>query len=158
MAPRDRGASGDRELLEGPAAAGGAGGVADKTHFVGAMFGEEKWEAYRDATVVALVSVNENWGNTIQEAMAAGTPVLVTDRCGVADLVAEGGGLVVEADVAAIRDGLRRLLTDSALCQKLRATLAGRTASLSWDEPVSQMAAMLTSWTTDAGTGLAERL
>jgi glycosyltransferase involved in cell wall biosynthesis len=133
-------------------------GVAARTHFVGPLFGQEKLEAYGDATVVALVSVNENWGNTIQEAMAAKVPVLVTDTCGVADLVAEGGGLVVKRKVEAIRDGLRRLLTDQDLYERLRADLDGKSAFLSWDEPVKQMADLFGSWEAGTRHAVTERL
>jgi len=51
-------------------------GIASKVHFAGALFGQEKWAAYRDANVFVLPSQNENFGNTAAEAAAAGTPVV----------------------------------------------------------------------------------
>lgn len=121
-------------------------GLTHRTHFVGALFGDEMVQAYRDATVVALVSIRENWGNVVQEAMAVQVPVLVTTTCGVADVVEKGGGLVVERDVGSIRDGLMRLLTDDDLYHRLTMELANHPVSLSWDEPVDQMASLFASW------------
>ncbi|HEX7697597.1 MAG TPA: glycosyltransferase, partial [Candidatus Acidoferrum sp.] len=59
-------------------------GVRSKVQFVGPVFGEAKWAAYRDADVFVLPSQNENFGNTAAEAVAAGTPVIVTEQCGIA--------------------------------------------------------------------------
>jgi len=123
-------------------------GVAPRTHFVGPLYGDAKLAAFADAHVLALVSFNENWGNVVLEAMAAGVPVLVTDSCGVSELVERGGGLVVKREVAAIRAGLWRLLTDGGLYQRLRADLAGQAENFSWDEPVKQMSNLFASWKT----------
>ncbi len=47
---------------------------------------------YSHAGAFILPSVSEQWGLVVNEAMAAGIPVLVSDRCGcVPDLVEEGG-------------------------------------------------------------------
>lgn len=45
--------------------------------------------AYQTASVFVLPSVFEGFGLTAVEAMAAGTPVVVADTCGVADFVSE---------------------------------------------------------------------
>src|SRR5207245_11071089 len=62
-------------------------GVQSKVRFGGAVFGEAKWAAYRDADVFVLPSQNENFGNTAAEAVAAGTPAIVTEQCGIAPLI-----------------------------------------------------------------------
>ena len=62
---------------------------------IGPVFGAAKWAAYRDADVFVLPSQNENFGNTAAEAVAAGTPVIVTEQCGIAPLLANEAGLVV---------------------------------------------------------------
>src|SRR5437016_5407365 len=64
-------------------------GVRSKVQFVGPVFGETKWAAYRDADVFVLPSRHENFGNTAAEAVAAGTPVIVTEQCGIAPLLAD---------------------------------------------------------------------
>lgn len=49
----------------------------------------ELQRAYQTASVFVLPSVFEGFGLTAVEAMAAGTPVVVADTCGIADFVAE---------------------------------------------------------------------
>jgi len=114
-------------------------GVRSKVRFTGPIFEQAKWAAYRDADVFVLPSQNENFGNTAAEAVAAGTPVIVTEQCGIAPLLAEEAGLVVPHDVAPLRDGLRRILSEAELRERLSAGCAKVTLRLGWDEPVSDM-------------------
>src|SRR5208282_2609015 len=51
-------------------------GVSSQVQFTGALFGDAKWAAYRDADVFVLPSQNEDFGNTAAESVAAGTPVV----------------------------------------------------------------------------------
>jgi glycosyltransferase involved in cell wall biosynthesis len=114
-------------------------GVRTKIQFTGAVFGEAKWAAYRDADVFVLPSQNENFGNTAAEAVAAGTPVIVTEQCGIAPLLAEKAGLVVRHDVAALLEALEGILSDSDLCRRLATGCAEVTLCLGWEEPVREM-------------------
>jgi glycosyltransferase involved in cell wall biosynthesis len=90
-------------------------------------------ELYPQADVLALPSAGESFGMAAAEAAAAGIPVLVSDRCGVASFFADGEALVVPYEQAAVTDALRRILRDPGL----RRTLAegGRTAARrsSWE-------------------------
>ncbi len=113
-------------------------GVGSRVLFPGPLFDTAKWEAYRDADVFVLPSRNENFGNTAAEAVAAGTPVVVTDGCGVAPLLA-GAGIVVAHNAAAISDALRSLLTDSDRHAELAAGCGNVTARLDWSEPAEAM-------------------
>jgi glycosyltransferase involved in cell wall biosynthesis len=114
-------------------------GLTDRVLFTGPLYGEAKWAAYRDADVFVLPSLNENFGNTAAEAVASGTPVLITDRCGIAPLVDQRAGLVVPHDAAALEEGLVRILEDTALNAQLRAGCQGVADSLGWAEPLAQM-------------------
>jgi glycosyltransferase involved in cell wall biosynthesis len=107
--------------------------------FTGPLYGEAKWAAYRDADVFVLPSQNENFGNTAAEAVACGTPVLVTDRCGIAPIVDQRAGLVVPHDCAALERGLDQILGDPALTARLREGCKGVANSLGWSEPLAQM-------------------
>ena len=42
------------------------------------VYGAAKWDAYRAADLFVLPSLNENFGLTVAEALAAGTPVIAT--------------------------------------------------------------------------------
>ena len=114
-------------------------GLNGRVLFTGPLYGDAKWAAYRDADVFVLPSQNENFGNTAAEAVASGTPVLVTDRCGIAPLVDQLAGLVVPHDCSAIEAGLGRILDDPALAARLREGCRGVANSLSWAEPLAQM-------------------
>jgi glycosyltransferase involved in cell wall biosynthesis len=117
-------------------------GVRPIVQFVGPVFGDAKWAAYRDADVFVLPSQNENFGNTAAEAVAAGTPVIVTEQCGIAPLLADEAGLVVRHDTAALSRALERILIETELRARLASGCAVVTSRLGWDEPVRDMEAL----------------
>jgi glycosyltransferase involved in cell wall biosynthesis len=116
--------------------------VTQQVQFTGAIFGEEKWAAYRDADVFVLPSQNENFGNTAAEAIAAGTPVVVTERCGIAPLLADVAGLVVPHDAGALARAIRAVIGDAELHARLAAGCSVVTSRLGWEEPVREMEAL----------------
>jgi glycosyltransferase involved in cell wall biosynthesis len=114
-------------------------GIMERVQFVGPVFGQEKWAAYQDADIYVLPSQNENFGNTAAEAMAAGTPVIVSETCGIAPLLANQAGLVVRHEVKALSEALQSMLGDSKLRGHLAAGCAKVTQSLGWEGPVRDM-------------------
>ena len=88
--------------------------TAGRVHALGAT-DEPPLHLYREATVLCLPSAGESFGMAAAEAAAAGTPVVVTDRCGIAGFFKEGEALVVPYDEAAVVDALRRVLSDASL-------------------------------------------
>ena len=46
--------------------------------FSGPLYGDEKWSAYREADLFVLPTHSENFGITVAESLAAGTPAIVT--------------------------------------------------------------------------------
>jgi len=117
-------------------------GVQSRVQFVGPLFGEAKWAAYRDADVFVLPSQNENFGNTAAEAVAAGTPVIVTEQCGIAPLLADEAGLAVRHDTGALSRALERVLSEAQLRARLAAGCAVVTSRLGWEEPIRDMEAL----------------
>jgi len=114
-------------------------GLSARVHFSGAVFGDEKWSAYRDANVFVLPSQNENFGNTAAEAVAAGIPVIVTQQCGIAPLLKDRAGLVVQHDADEIAAAMALVLTDSGTRDRFRAGGSVVAAELGWELPVRQM-------------------
>jgi glycosyltransferase involved in cell wall biosynthesis len=114
-------------------------GISGCVQILGPVFNTDKWSAYRDADVFVLPSQNENFGNTAGEAVAAGTPVVVTDKCGIAPLLADVAGLVVKHDAGAIAKAIARVLFEPGLHERLSAGCKRVAAKLDWDEPAEQM-------------------
>ena len=117
-------------------------GVTSRVKFCEALFGEAKWSAYRDADIFVLPSQNENFGNTAAEAVAAGTPVVVTQQCGIAPLLAGVAGLTAEHDTAAISRELARILTEPGLHARLIAGCREVASRLDWEQPAREMEAL----------------
>jgi glycosyltransferase involved in cell wall biosynthesis len=114
-------------------------GVHSRVKFTGPVYGEEKWSAYRDANVFVLPSQNENFGNAAAEAIAAGTPVVVTDQCGIAPLLADKAGLVVPHDAVALARAIKQVITEHDLRERLAEGCKEVAMKLGWEEPVRQM-------------------
>jgi glycosyltransferase involved in cell wall biosynthesis len=89
-----------------------ARGVADRVQFVARYLGGADKEAlFSAASVFALPSLSENFGNVVAEAMIRGLPVVVTERVGAAELVrASGAGIVADADEQSFAAALAGLL------------------------------------------------
>jgi glycosyltransferase involved in cell wall biosynthesis len=132
-------------------------GVASRVLFCGPLFGEAKWAAYRDANVFVLPSQNENFGNSAAEAVAAGTPVLVTDRCGIAPLLENVAGLVVAHEAAAIARGLERMVYEPGLHSRLADGCRTVAAGLDWDRPAAEMETLYARLAGDGMGGARDR-
>ena len=91
---------------------------------------------YPQADVFVLASEGESFGMVAAEAAAAGTPVIVSDRCGIAAFFEEGEALVVPYEQRAVIEAIRRVLTEEDLRAKLAS--GGPTAArrMSWDHVV----------------------
>jgi len=115
--------------------------VADRTIFSGAVFEDEKWAAYRDADVFVLPSQNENFGNTAAEAAAVGTPVIVTENCGVAPLLADGGRVIAHEEEA-LRKALGELLQNEPMRERLGRSAMAAAGTIGWEGPVQEAEAL----------------
>jgi glycosyltransferase involved in cell wall biosynthesis len=96
--------------------------------------------------VFVLPSVHEPWGLIVNEAMAAGRAVVVSDEVGCApDLVKDGeNGFVFKAgDINGLAEALRRLTTERGLAQKMGAAGAERIQSWDYEADVCGLKAAL---------------
>jgi glycosyltransferase involved in cell wall biosynthesis len=89
---------------------------------------------YSAADAFAFPSLAEGFGLPVIEAMACGTPVLVSTDRALRDLAGAAALAVDPYDIQAIETGLERLLSDAALRDQLRAQGLQRAATYSWDE------------------------
>jgi colanic acid/amylovoran biosynthesis glycosyltransferase len=118
-------------------------GVEDAVSFLGEQSDAEVAALYRRASIFVLPSVRaangaeEGQGLVLQEAQAAGLPVVSTRIGGIAEGMIEGetGLLVPEKDSAALAAAMARLLEDAPL--RARMGRAGRAfAAANYDVPM----------------------
>jgi len=109
--------SGDGELRPELAAQVEAAGLLNRVRFTGfAQYGQLP-EHYAGAGAFILPSLSDQWGLVVNEAMASGLPVLVSERCGCApDLVVDGenGFVFSPTDVSQMSTILSRMANLSA--------------------------------------------
>jgi glycosyltransferase involved in cell wall biosynthesis len=82
-------------------------GVSERVEFTGAIEADRKWELLARASIVALPSLSENFGNVVLEALMMETPVAVTPGVGLApDVAAADAGIVTDdfTSLAALLD------------------------------------------------------
>jgi glycosyltransferase involved in cell wall biosynthesis len=97
-------------------------GVADRVMFTGMMRGHERLKPLVDADLFALPSDHENFGMAVIEALAAGAPVLISDRVNICREIRKAGvGLVVDRDPAKIAQAAGEFLADPAARQNAAA-------------------------------------
>ena len=70
-----------------------------RVEFSGPLYGEAKLKAYRDAELFVLPTHSENFGMTVAESLAAGTPAIVSKRGAWGGLVSEGAGWWIDIGV-----------------------------------------------------------
>jgi len=82
-------------------------GVEAAVHWVGWLEGAAKSAALAETDLFALTSFQENFGIGAVEAMACGTPVLLSQQVGLAsEVLAAGAGWIINLDPAGLRAGL----------------------------------------------------
>jgi len=95
---------------------------------------------YRAADLYVSVSHVESFGNAALEALACGTPVLVTRRHGVRDVLTEKSGFVAEDETP---EGLARVLVELVArhheLNDRRAAIRDSVAHLTWDNAAARM-------------------
>ncbi len=90
-------------------------------------------ELYPQADVFVLASEGESFGMVAAEAAAAGTPVIVSDRCGIASFFEDGEALVVPYERTAVVDAVRQVLGDADLRERLAHGGIEAARRTSWD-------------------------
>ena len=85
-------------------------GVADRVEFPGPVYGQAKETLLASATLFVLLSQSENFGNAVLEALAMGTPAVLSEGVGLAEevVMANAGAIGADAIAALLRDPARR--------------------------------------------------
>lgn len=98
-------------------------GVAERVRFLGPLSGDQIRDELTRASIFALPSLEEGSPMGIEEAMAAGVPVVTSNRCGMPYMVRDGesGYLIDPLDSEDIARRFERILSDAALWSRMSA-------------------------------------
>jgi glycosyltransferase involved in cell wall biosynthesis len=98
---------------------------------------------YAGATAFVYPSLYEGFGLPPLEAMACGTPVVVSDAAALPEVVGEAGLLFDPHDGEALAEALSRLLEDAALRGELSRRGLARAAHFSWEAAAQRTLAFM---------------
>lgn len=96
-----------------------AAGLTDRVHVPGPVYGAEKLSAVAGAACFCLPSRQEGFSVAILEALACGTPAVVSPECHFPEVAEVGAGRIVPLDAAAVADALARVLADAGLRERM---------------------------------------
>lgn len=114
-------------------------GLGKWVHFLGFVPESDLPPLYNLATALAYPSLYEGFGLPPLEAMACGTPVLTSRASSLPEVVDEAAVLVEPQEAASIREGLRTILRDGALRERLRAAGLERARAFTWDRAAEEL-------------------
>ncbi|MGQ3101976.1 MAG: glycosyltransferase [Sphingopyxis solisilvae] len=116
-------------------------GVAERVHVMGPVANADLPMLYRAADIVVMPSVSEGLANAWVEALACGTPIVISDAGGAAELVTSPvAGRIVARTPEAIAAAVATILANPPAPSTVAATLAGR---FDWDRNGRELAAHL---------------
>ena len=111
--------------------------MRDNVRFFGFVPERTLVALYRAADVFVFPSLYEGFGLPPLEAMANGTPVITSKISSLPEVVGDAALTVDPYNVDEIADGMKRVLVDRALRERLTRDGHARAAQFSWKEAVS---------------------
>ncbi len=116
--------------------------LGDTVRCLGGIPNEELVYLYNAARVFVFPSFYEGFGLPPLEAMACGTPVVVSNSSSLPEVVGDAGWLVNPDDVEGLTVALYRILTDETLRREMRAKGLKRAATFSWERAARETLAV----------------
>jgi glycosyltransferase involved in cell wall biosynthesis len=115
--------------------------IADRVSFEGTIGSETIQSRIALADVLVLPSRWDGWGIVVNEALSAGVPVIVSDRCGAADVVQHGinGYVFRNEDVDHLRACLQRFLDEVDDRASMRSAASARGQAVSAEVAATYM-------------------
>lgn len=114
--------------------------------FTGVLKGQELEDAYKQADVFCLPSIEEGLALVLGEALSYGIPVIATENTGASDILDDGhnGFIVPIRDAGAIAGKLNDLIVDEQLYRRIRNNALQKAQSLNgWEESGNLLAEAL---------------
>ncbi|MBO6658643.1 MAG: glycosyltransferase [Pseudomonadales bacterium] len=115
-------------------------GLHDRFYFSGPVFGDEKDSLLRRSDLFVLPSINENFGNSVLEAMAQGCPVAVSETSGIVGELPEGAVHVMRNSDASVASAIGDCLMKKEKREALSKTGFDAAGRFSWDKVARDMA------------------
>jgi 1,4-alpha-glucan branching enzyme len=109
-------------------------GVADRVSFPGYVTDEERNRLFANADVAVFPSLYEPFGIVALEAMATGTPVVVSDAGGLNDVVEHGrnGLKVYTGNAQSLADQIKAMLSNPLWARSLARTASSEIGKFDW--------------------------
>ena len=107
--------------------------LAGRVRHVGYVSGDERDRLLASARVLVLPSLDEGFGLTALEAMAAGVPLVASNRGSLPEVVGDGGTLVDARDAAGLALAIERLTTNEQAAAEARRAGLARAKAFTWD-------------------------
>ena len=107
--------------------------IETRVQFLGCVKDQDLPALYRGAVFLILPSLIEGFGLPPLEAMACGTPVIVSRTTALPEVVGNAGLLVDPLDIDDIAAAMQRMLRDAGLRQNLRNAGLERARLFCWD-------------------------
>jgi glycosyltransferase involved in cell wall biosynthesis len=123
-----------------------------KVEMIGPLYGEDKLNAYREADLFVLPTHSENFGMTVAESLAAGTPVIVTRGAPWSGIITNNAGWWIDIGIEPMVNCLKYALSLPGE-DLIKMGMAGREwmiESYSWDFIAREMASVY-QWLVDGG-------
>ena len=98
----------------------GEEGVLGRTTFTGMLLGPDKLAVLRDASMFVLPSYTENFGLAVIEAMAAGLPIIISDKVNIwREVESAGAGKVVPCEAGKFTKAILDLLDKPEMARQM---------------------------------------
>jgi glycosyltransferase involved in cell wall biosynthesis len=112
--------------------------LAESVHFLENVPNQDLARLYNAAACLTLPSFYEGFGLPPLEAMACGTPVVVSNRTSLPEVVGDAGLLIDPDDADGLSAALAQILDDSELAARLRQRGLIRAGEFSWSRTARQ--------------------
>ncbi|MFD1150153.1 glycosyltransferase family 4 protein [Saccharothrix hoggarensis] len=120
-------------VVIGPQGWGGVDLRAPHVHLLGRLGDAQLAFVLRRASVLAAPSLAEGFGLPVVEAMAAGVPVVHSDAPALVEVAGGAGVAVTRGDREALVTGLRAVLSDPGLAERLVTAGRARARAFTWE-------------------------
>lgn len=108
--------------------------IAERVHFTGSIDEAALIQLYSSASALLHPSLCEGFGNPLAEAMACGCPVITSRLSAMPEVTGGAARLVDPFDPGDIASGLREVVNDTTLSDRMREAGLKRADELDWEQ------------------------